>query len=442
MKTIDVSITSIEKYVIKYLITDNSDLHILQNKQVEAYIKYDNCESFDFDLTIVPKSILYIPISLYLLPITYFYNVDVIVPEMDKVLYGRLNDMYEKYSKIYGPFSEEWSGKFTMNKIEENTNMMSSAYENIVFFSGGADACSAGLNNPGKETVLVSIPSIESLAKEEGELRMEKFSLIREFSKLVDSSWIVISNNFNRDVFNDNMIQTRLSEDLKLNSSAFKFDGWFGIKYLANMCSVAPFAYSQGVKKLVMGSAFEQEEDNKSVNYDGANPELSDSISFAGTKFSEQDEIYTRRTKKVANIISKCNAMNKKTKIWTCFSDSSIQCGQCAKCVRTQLNILCANANPKDWGFENFSDKAFTKYIKKFSYWEKNACWLWDIIDSINDNTKYVCCNELLHWLKKIGYKEYLKKASFKKKFGVWKKLLKIYKYPHYVRSVLKKFRK
>lgn len=28
--------------------------------------------------------------------------------------------------------------------------------------------------------------------------------------------------------------------------------------------------------------------------------------------------------------------------LWTCFDDETEQCGTCIKCVRTQLNILCA----------------------------------------------------------------------------------------------------
>ena len=41
------------------------------------------------------------------------------------------------------------------------------------------------------------------------------------------------------------------------------------------------------VLDIVVGSAFEQLEDNHASNWDGANPELSDSFKFAEVSFTE-----------------------------------------------------------------------------------------------------------------------------------------------------------
>lgn len=40
------------------------------------------------------------------------------------------------------------------------------------------------------------------------------------------------------------------------------------------------------------------------------------------------------------NIVSTFKNQGKHVRIWACFVDNSEQCGECAKCVRTQLNIL------------------------------------------------------------------------------------------------------
>lgn len=271
---------------------------------------------------------------------------------------------------------------------------------------------------------MVSIPDIETQAKNEGPLREEKFSPIKSFSKVVNSDWLLISNNFNACLYQGAKIHKYLGEDLGLTSMAYKFDGWYGIKYLPNMCCVAPIAYATGIKSLVMGSSYEQIEDRFEVNLDGANPEITDAIRFLDVSFAEQDGLMTRRSTKVRNIINWCNDHSVKTKMWACFSDGSSQCGRCAKCVRTQLNILCAGENPKDWGFDNFNEKDFAKHIKYYRYVEFNPCWLWDNLETLEDDKVYPYCNELLHWLKKLGYKKYHKRTILRTKLGWIKRML------------------
>lgn len=432
-RTIELRRITVEDTTINYEIYDNTGLHLLKKDKVKAFVRFFNAEAFGFTPESLPQSILAVPITLYLLPVTYFYNVELVLPCMDKDLHERLPEIYNAYSKIYGPFKSEWRGKVVPGKIEEN-KPHSGNHDKIVFFSGGLDALSAGVNNPGEKTVLVSIPSIESQAKNEGLLRDEKFSLIKSFSRISGSPWLLVSNNFNEDVFYDDEIQQNLKTRLALDSKSFNFDGWFGIKYLGNMCSVAPFAYARGIREFVMGSGFEQEGEKKENPEGGANPELSDSIGFAGMHFAEQDELYTRRSVKTKNIIRWCNERHEKVKIWTCFSDDSCQCGICSKCVRTQLNILCAGENPKEWGFERFSEKTLSHIVRSYRYWEATPCWVWDICNSVSDTVKYPYCDETLHWLKTIGYKTYFQKANNLRKIRSLSRIFKIHRYPHYVK--------
>ncbi len=436
MKKIEITNVLVEDNTVHYRVIEEAGTGLLRKDSVDLFIRFHSSEEMSFDLKSVPQSILLLPLSLYILPITYFYNVELVIPEMDKVLFENLPSIYEAYSKIYGPFKESWRGKVTVQKVVENKPVESSLYDKIVFFSGGVDACHAGINNPGKKSLLVSIPDIEANAKNDGPLREEKFSLIKNFSNVVDSDWFLISNNFNVSLFKDAEIYAFLRSSRHLCSSAFEFDGWGGIKYMANMCSVAPIAYHFGIQELIMGSSFEQIEDKLLLNYDGANPELTDTILFVNTHFGEQEGLMVRRSKKVVDIIEWCKAHNITTKLWACFQDGDIQCGFCMKCVRTQLNILCAGENPRDWGFDNFSEKELTDYVKSYCYRESNPCWLWDNIESIQDNKKYQYCNDLLHWLKKIGYKKYTRRANMRTLPGKLKRILNIEKYPHYIKML------
>lgn len=440
MKRIEITKAYVKADTIHYEIREEAGLGLLRKDIVELYIRLHHNESTNYDLSSVPESVLLVPISLYLLPITYFYNVELVIPSMDKVLYENLQPIYEAYSNIYGPFKREWRGKVTVGKIVENKPVENSQYDKVVFFSGGVDACHAGINNPGRKSLLVSIPDIESMAKSDGPLREEKFTLIKDFSKVVNSEWLLLSNNFNSSLYNGDEIKNFLTTVRGLCSEAYNFDGWAGIKYMANMCCVAPVAYLTGVKSLIMGSGFEQIEDELRVNYDGANPDITNSIKFADVSFAEQDGLTVRRSKKVSNIIDWCKAHKITTRLWACFTDGSTQCGYCTKCIRTQINILCAGENPRDWGFVNFSEGGLTDYVKDFKYKESNPCWNWDNIETIDENKIYPYCNELLHWLKTIGYKEYHHQVIERSKPTTLTRLLAFRYYPHYIKMVFSKF--
>ena len=446
MKRIELSKIMVEDDKILYEVSQESGVELLRQDVVQLFIRLHCAENVKVSLRQVPQSILAVPISLYLLPLTYFYKIELVLPVMDKVLYERLPEIYSAYSKLYGPFDNEWRGKVTVKDVYDTPVAAEGAYDKVVFFSGGVDACSTGINNPGCRTLLVSIPDIEIYAKNDGPLREEKFSLIKSFSQVIGSDWTLISNNFNATLFRDGKIGSYLRTQNMLPGPAE--DGWLGIKYLANMCCVAPLAYALGIKNLIMGSSYEQFETRCWNANDGSNPMLLDSISFAGTKFGEQDELRTRRFIKVRKIVDWCNSHSKRVKMWTCFSDDSSQCGICPKCIRTQLNILCAYENPKNWGFENFDEDKLSHLVRSYRYNENNPCWLWDIVESIDAESVYPYCNSMLHWLKRIGYKEYRRRVfshiawhdRIHKWIGLFGKIIRIQKYPHYLKRIIGRF--
>lgn len=439
-KTIEFVNVVAEGDTIKYKLRDNTGLHLLKEEEVDAWVKYCHTENFGLSLESLPESVLLIPAMLYLMPVTYFYGVDLVVPSMDKTLYEDMPTIYAAYSKIYGPFKEEWRGKVIANAIVENP-MPESRFDRIVFFSGGVDSVHAGINNPGRRNVLVTVPSIEyvkkySRANTGEDFLFVKSRLIREFSEVTESDWIMITNNFMEDVFDDKKIQYELQNFFKLDSEAFQFDGWFGLKYIGNLLSSAPFAYAMGIGYLVFGSAFEQLEETCASNMSGANPDLSDSFKFAGVSFTEQDGLLVRRSQKVKRIVDWCLAHGKRTQLWVCFDDSREQCGVCTKCVRTQLNLLVAGQNPADWGFKDFNERQFSRLVRGYGYQERKMCWLWDNQSAIDDNRVYPYCDDLLHWFKEVGYKKYSKRNHVIAKYG---RIFRLYRYPHYMKVLVKR---
>lgn len=428
-RSIELTRITVDGDTIWYEIHDNTGIGLLRKKKVEAWIKFHNADAFGFEPDKLPESVLAIPVTLYLLPVTWLYGTDLILPCMDKVLYESLDDIRDAYAKVIGTFKEEWEGLVRVNELIEN-RLSDARYKDIVFFSGGIDAIHAGMNHSGKSTVLVSIPDVENKSKLEGALREEKFSLIKEFSQTIGSDWLMITNNFNRDVFND--IATIADTNHMPYVRQYASVG----KYIPNLCSVAPFAYAMGIKELIMGSGCEQIENKMEWALSGTHPMISNAFKFAGVSFAEQDGLYVRRSIKTKNIISTFKAQGKHVRIWVCFEDTNEQCGKCYKCVRTQLNILCTGENPKDWGFTRFNEKSFSRLVRSYRWFEGIPCWAWDIIDSIDSSRTYPYCNELLHWLKRVGYKRYFNRSRQIRRLMGLSRIFKFSKSPHYVRVV------
>lgn len=348
-RTIELTRIAVDGDTVKYEIHDNTGLGLLRKEKVEAQIQFHNADAFGFEPDKLPESVLALPITLYLLPVTFFYHM------------------------------------------------------------------------------------VHS--RNEGALRNEKFVMIKEFSRVIGSDWLLVANDFNQVVFDDEIgrngkITRYLRNTLQLNTVAFNHSGFWGMRYIPNLCSVAPFAYAMGIKELIMGSSLI--EDKLEPALDGTNPLLTNGFKFVGISFAEQDGLYTRRSQKVKNIVSTFKNQGKHVRIWACFVDNSEQCGECAKCVRTQLNILCTGENPKDWGFARFDEKKFSQLVRSYCWFENSIDDVWGIIDSIDDSRTYPYSNELLHWLKRVGYKRYFNRSRWMRKLML-NIIFKFSKYPHYI---------
>ena len=83
MKKIELTKVCVDGDTIRYEVHEDSGLGLLQQEKVELFVRYHFNETFACDFGRFPMSILSLPISLYLVPLTYFYDVEVVIPEMD-----------------------------------------------------------------------------------------------------------------------------------------------------------------------------------------------------------------------------------------------------------------------------------------------------------------------------------------------------------------------
>ena len=93
-KTIEIVQVSASEDTIYYELRDNTGLQLLKSETVSAWIKFHNAACFDFSAKNLPEAILALPVTLYLLPATWFYGVELVVPSIDKVLHDCLPSIY------------------------------------------------------------------------------------------------------------------------------------------------------------------------------------------------------------------------------------------------------------------------------------------------------------------------------------------------------------
>ena len=123
MKRIELSKIIVEDDKILYEVRQDSGVELLRQDLAQLFIRLHCAENVKVSLGRVPQSILAVPISLYLLPLTYFYKIELVLPVVDKTLYDKLPEIYAAYSKLYGPFDEEWRGKVTVKNTIETPSL-------------------------------------------------------------------------------------------------------------------------------------------------------------------------------------------------------------------------------------------------------------------------------------------------------------------------------
>ena len=76
--------------------------------------------------------------------------------------------------------------------------------------------------------------------------------------------------------------------------------------------------------------------------------------------------------------------------------------------------------------------------MRSYTYMEHEPCYVWDIVDSIDDGRVYPFGDGLLHWLKRIGYKEYFKRSQLVSKLNRLRSQDRIHRSPRYARTLFR----
>ena len=113
----------IEKSTIKYEYSIEGEWKAAFNELLPLSIEY-SC-----DITNVPESIAIIPLLTNILPISWIYDAEIIVPVCDEDFYDSISDFKRGYKAMYPMI--HFGGKMTIKALENNISVLARTGERL-----------------------------------------------------------------------------------------------------------------------------------------------------------------------------------------------------------------------------------------------------------------------------------------------------------------------
>lgn len=314
------------------------------NKNEKMFIEYNtNIES-------VPDGLSIIPLLCNILPISWFFNLEICVDTIDKSFYECIDKVKEGYAKMYPQVI--FQGNLKVNIIEENKYDVKNV---ATLFSGGVDSLNTLIQHIDEKPALLTVwGSDVKLTDEKG------WDKVNEHSKFVanyyDLGYAWVKTNF-RTFLNTNNLTIGIRE--KVNGGWWhEFQHGIGILGL-----FAPIAYINKYKSVYIASSLQTELLGKYTC--ASDPTIDNYLRFGNCKIIHDGCEFSRQ-EKIKNI---CNHFNKESKVTipirVCWqSEGGDNCCECEKCYRTILGLMVEGRKPEEFGF-NLTEEKRKKMMKK-----------------------------------------------------------------------------
>lgn len=186
-----IKIDSIEKtrnsIKVNFSFCDEISKYFRQNFQKIQYLKLNH------DLTNIPDGIAIIPFVSNVLPIIWFFDLKLIIDEIDKNFFESIDDIKKGYKLLF-PFID-----FKGEVICKNTKDFSYTAQNnsVALFSQGLDSINTVINNLDKNLSLLTLHGSDiPLDKTEGWNNLS--GIIDEFAESVNVKNYYAKSNFRR----------------------------------------------------------------------------------------------------------------------------------------------------------------------------------------------------------------------------------------------------
>lgn len=341
------------KITIRYEYTGDWNKYLTGN---EFFCKYeDNIES-------VPDSIAIIPFLANVLPISWVFNLDIKVDELDKVFYDSIPDIKEGYKNMYPMI--KFGGNIYSNKIVANKHENT---KSAVLFSGGVDAYCTLLRHIDEKPDIITIFGADiELSDTKGIQNVNKLN--QEIADEIHIKYESIYSNF-RKILNYHNLYKKIS---KIIAGEWWHEFQHGIGIIG---LVSPLSYIKGYNKVYIASSYCVTQ--KGQYTCASDPTIDNQLKYSNT-ITSHDGYELNRQDKIEYICKIRKKLNiSQIKLRVCWeSAGGKNCCHCEKCYRTIMGIITEKENPNNYYF-NFNDnnrKNMIEYLKKnLVYCTKNG---------------------------------------------------------------------
>lgn len=310
------------------------------------YCKYDkNIES-------VPDSIAIIPFLCNILPVSWVFDLNIKLNELDKLFYESIPNIKKGYKEMYSTI--DFNGTIEINKIVENREKNKDKYATL--FSGGVDAFCTLLRHIDKRPDLITVFGADiKLEDKEGIDNVNDLNL--NVAKDFNLNYEKIYTNF-KEIFNYYNLTVEIQNMID-GEWWHEFQHGIGIIGL-----VAPLSYVNGYNTVYIASSYC--ENQKGQYTCASDPVIDNKLKYAdvitihdGYELNRQDKI-----KFICKMRKKLNMQQIKLRVcWESVGGKN--CSYCEKCYRTMLGIIIEKENPNNYYF-NYDEKIRRNMIRFF----------------------------------------------------------------------------
>jgi len=333
-----------------------------------------------------PYSIAVIPLLGSILPLSWLYDAEIYVDEIDKNFLNCIKDLKQNYSELYP--SLYFGGSISTSKIVQNKNCRGSN-KHLLLFSGGVDAtCSLSHLIDLKPDLFTIHGADIFFSKEDNEGMKIKLKKIKEISSSFKLNQIVCKSGFRT------ITKTMYKNDPINLKVANKYGNyWHEFMHgLALITQCAPISYLYNYRYIHIAASHNSKTPPSPC---ASLPQFDEVIKFSNAHVFH-DGFGKTRMDKIRSIIEFKEEYDVKIPLHVCWQQrDGNNCCLCEKCMRTLVALLIYNQDPTQYGFEQFDNKkneiidALKTKINRGPYWtdlvrqsEKNNIHN-DIIDAL-----------------------------------------------------------
>ena len=284
----------------------------------------------------IPKSILVIPFLGTILPLSWVFDAEIIIDEIDEEFYNCIHNVKEGYKNMYPMI--KFNGKLTAKNLKNN-NYQKNDY-NIVFFSGGIDAYSTLVTHIKEKLILVTLWGADIKTKEEQNWNIIENGIKEEANKNNKKSMIV-KTSF-REVLNHKNL------DRYINPKAGD-KWWHGFQHgIGIITHAAPICFMYKINNIYIASSFTTGDHETCAS----DPTIDNNIRIASATVIH-DGYELARGDKIENIKNYIEKNKKMIKLRVCLTKGAVEnCCSCEKCYRTIMECLVRGLDPNLVGFK------------------------------------------------------------------------------------------